>query len=148
MPSAPDPLSEALGELGARVGQDCMPDPNGVVTFTADHLQLSIETKPTDDHAYFHVPVGRLAEMPRGALRTALEYNLFQQPLTGSWLALDRETDELVLCLAVPKAGLDADTLATVLDGLAEAAARVAGSLAPGANAAVETDSLNDLIRI
>lgn len=124
-----DSLGEALHELGTRIGQDCMPDPSGVVSFTAGDLTLSIEARPTDDTAYFHVAIRRLSEMPPDVLGAAMAYNLFRQPLPGSWLALDGETDELVLCYAAAKAGLDADRILALLDALAEAAEAIAVGL-------------------
>lgn len=132
-----DPLNAMLDDLGAMIGQDCAFDSNGVVTFEINGRQVSLEACSGDETVAFHTPIGRLPEFsagrspndPADVMRAALVFNLFRQPLAGSWLALEDDSEELLLCLSAAKGDLRAEGLADILTGLAEAADRTRAAL-------------------
>ncbi len=147
-----DILAEVLRELGEQIGEDCTPDQNGIVSFSTGSMIVSIETRPTDDVAFFHAPVGRLSELPRDVVLAALEWNLFAQPMPESWLAFDRETDELILCHAAPKSGLGPHRILTILGDLAATAEHLHDTLGRPARAddgtLQDTGAVFDFIRV
>jgi hypothetical protein len=114
-------IEQVLGELGASVGADLTPDANGVVTLAfGDDVTLAIEVHADSDFVYFHGTVKRLGSIDRGAaLEDAMERNLFGLSMSGAWLALDRSSDELLLCYSSLAAGVDADKLSATLEALA-----------------------------
>ena len=114
-------IEQVLSELGASVGADLTPDANGVVTLAfGDDVTLAIEVPADSDFVYFHGTVKRLGSTDRvAALEDAMERNLFGLSMSGAWLALDRSSDELLLCYSSLAAGVDADKLSATLEALA-----------------------------
>src|SRR5262249_5726418 len=114
-------IKQALSELGAAIDADLTPDENGVVALTVeDDVMLSIEVPADSDFVYFHATVKRLGGKDRAAeLEDAMERNLFGLSMSGTWLALDRESDELLLCYSLLAADVDADKLSGTIEALA-----------------------------
>jgi hypothetical protein len=116
-------IVQVLSELGASAGADLTPDANGVVTLAfGDDVSLSIEVPADSDFIYFHATVKRLGSTNRvAALEDAMERNLFGLSMSGAWLALDRSSDELLLCYSLLAAGVDADKLSGTLEATVRA---------------------------
>jgi Tir chaperone protein (CesT) family len=146
-------FSNIFKELGAAVGADLMPDDNGVVSLTFDDdVTVSIEAPADSEFIYFHSPVKRLDGDRAEELEAAMRINLFELSVSGAWLALDSNNDELVLCYSLLGDVLDADKLANVLEALTAAVRelRAAGAAAldNGQPKADGAQGANDFIRV
>lgn len=123
MSTSKNRFANVFKELGSMIGADVMPDENGVVTLNVgDDVALSIEVPPDSAFIYFHSPVQRLTAADRAlALEAAMQKNLFGLAVSGAWLALDKASDELLLCYSALGDDLSADRLINIIDALGEA---------------------------
>ncbi len=116
----PDPrtkIDEALAEIGKEFGLALALDGNDVVTLEfSDDISCAIEAPTGSERIFFHANVCVVPRSKRErTLAIAMKHNLFQQSLPGSWLALDGETDAIVLCATIPAAMVEPDLLADFL---------------------------------
>src|SRR5579859_4274583 len=104
---------DALHGLGAELGTQLAFDENGVITFEfTDDVTCSIEQPADSDQIFYYAAVFRMPASDRErVLADALALNLFHLALPGSALALDRESDEIVLCCSVHCETLTPDNL-------------------------------------
>jgi hypothetical protein len=144
MPVLQPRLANIFRDLGASIGADVMPDEHGVVTLhVGDDVELSVEVPDESAFVYFHSPVRRLVAGSRAAeIEGLMRQNLFRLPVSGAWLALDAEADEILLCYAAPAQDLTADKLASIIEALSEAVREVRSEQGAG-DGADEDHSLN-----
>lgn len=136
-------INEALGVLGAEMGFDLALDSNGsiVLEFSED-IALTLEYPLESERICLHANV---CFLPRGAreqaLVLALKRNLFEQGLSGSWLALDKETEEVVLCATIPAKVFEPELFAEVLAAFIAEVKAVRGSISATGVTSPETPS-------
>lgn len=121
MISDKDPFLNLLRELGELAGDDLAPNEHRLTTLTFDGVDISLENPAQSPFLYFHAPIKRLSSDSAHELGEAMKLNLFHLPLTGSWLALDAETEELVLCFSAPLETTTAANLGSTIQVLASA---------------------------
>lgn len=120
-----DPYLALMQQLSIETGQDLTPDANGVLTLEDGDIAISIESQPSEPSIYVHGVIDTVDMTESQALAEALRYNLFRQDVPGSWIALDPETNQLLLCHAAQKSTATPDSLMTMVVSLADAVRRM-----------------------
>jgi hypothetical protein len=146
----------ALKQLGSAIGTPLAFDDNSVIALEfAGDVTCSIEAPHDADRVFFYAPVLRLPSANLAqVLEDALALNLFKLSIASSALALDRETDGLVLCYSVPAETLGPETLSGILGEIVSEVQRVRATIAEGGeasapNPASEGDhDFSNLIRV
>lgn len=136
---ARDLVANVLAGMGAAFGTPLALDDDGLLTMTfADDIACTVEVPEDADFAYLHAPVARVPPAGREeTLAAALARNLFTLGVPGAALALDRESDELVLCCTLPVEGLAPDGLGDVVLAMVEEVRELRAVLAgPGGDIA------------
>jgi hypothetical protein len=113
---------EIMEEFGRRIGDDLTPNEYGVTSLVSDGVTISLERPDQSNFIYLHAPVKRLGTDPAGELARAMRQNLFAMPLSGSWLAHDAETNELILCFSARIDHISTDDLIAMVEAMATAA--------------------------
>lgn len=138
-----DLVADALAGMGAVFGTQLSLGDDGLLTMTfADDIACTVEVPEDADFAYLHAPVARVPPAAREeTLAGALARNLFTLGVPGGALALDRESDELVLCCTLPAEGLTPDSLGDVVLAMVEEVRELRVALADAPTAAATADA-------
>lgn len=126
-----DQYHSLMKQLSEETGQDLMPDEHGVLTLDDGDIRISIESQPAEPSIYFYSAIKAVDISCGSDLAEALQHNLFGQDVPGSWIALDRETNQLLLCYAAQKATATPDSLMSIVVSLADTVWKLRADKAP-----------------
>ncbi|MET0483859.1 MAG: CesT family type III secretion system chaperone [Aestuariivirgaceae bacterium] len=124
MVGARGPVATALRELSQSLGRTLELDHNGTLALEFEGGETcTIEAPDWENLVYFFARVMPVDPRSREAmLEWALVANVEEIDLPGAFIALDRESDILLVCYRVDAEGLDAERLSLLLTSLIEAA--------------------------
>jgi Tir chaperone protein (CesT) family len=124
MVGARGPVATALRELSQSLGRTLELDHNGTLALEFEGGETcTIEAPDWENLVYFFAHVMPVDPRSREAmLEWALVANVEEIDLPGAFIALDRESDILLVCYRVDAEGLDAERLSLLLTSLIEAA--------------------------
>ena len=144
-PSYPE-FDRAIIDIKASYGLDLAPDEQGLVRLVfPGEVDCTIETAPETGRLHYHFTVDRPGpEAPASLWRDLLSLNAFELPLPDAWLALEAETEEVLLCGGAPLAGVTADSLVGALGAAAELARNLRELLAEARERVVPADEEPD----
>ena len=116
-------VSQVLSSLFKTVEPDLKLDESGMVALGfQDGFVVTLEVPPAGSTLYAHAAITRLPLAgAEGAMRRALERNLFNIGSPDMWIALDAESLDLTLCATLSATGrIDEDMLSNFLAGMIE----------------------------
>lgn len=125
--AAQDIIKNCLDELGGYTGASLTLDDRGVCSLEfGDNIECTVEVPPGSDLVYLHSEVVRVSAYDRSALyEDALALNLYGLETGGAFLALDRDSDRLVLCFNQPAEALDPERFAELVANFVETVERL-----------------------
>ncbi|CAM2063838.1 Type III secretion system chaperone [Sulfidibacter corallicola] len=114
-------INQWLNELSQGSAEPLTLDEDGRCTLVADDVELVVSTTPTSDQFFINLSVVDLPESGQELFyRQALTFNLFQQDTRGASLAIDPQSNEMVLCYTHAIEGTELNHFNNIVQNLIE----------------------------